>query len=116
MRYALLIYSDESQAASATPEQMGQVMAAYNAFTAELQNSGAMLGGEAFEPTMKANTVQVTNGNTKVSDGAAVSSDLQLGGYYVVKADSHDEALKWAAKIPGAAMGKIEVRPLMEFE
>ena len=116
MRYALLIYSDESQAASATPEQMEQVFAAYGAYTAELQEAGVMLGGEAFEPTASASTVQVSNGNTNVSDGSAVSSDLQLGGYYVIKADSHDEALKWAAKLPGAAMGKVEVRPLMEFE
>jgi len=50
-----------------------------------------------------------------VEDGPAVDTPLQLGGYYIVECDTIDEATALAAKIPGAAYGKIEVRPVMEF-
>jgi len=33
----------------------------------------------------------------------------------MIEAKDLDEAVAWAAKIPSAAMGSIEVRPIMEF-
>ena len=64
MRYMLLIYGDGSQMASKTEEQMGQVMEAYNSFTADFQASGKMLGGEALHPTQAATVVRVQDGKT----------------------------------------------------
>jgi hypothetical protein len=50
------------------------------------------------------------------TDGPYAETKEQLGGYYVVEAADLDEAIGWAAKIPGAKEGAIEVRPIMEFE
>jgi len=116
MRYLLLIYTSEAQDAQATPEQMEAVMGAYYAFTKELTDSGKNRGGEALQPIATATTVRVRNGKTVTTDGPFAETKEQLGGYYMVDADNLDEAIAWAAKIPGAQIGSIEVRPVMEFE
>jgi hypothetical protein len=113
MRYMLLIYTDETQDAKATPEDMNQVMAAYNAFGERFKEQiGA---GEALMPTSSATTVRVRDGKTLTTDGPFAETKEQLGGFYLVKAANLDEAIVIAASIPGAKLGSIEVRPVMEF-
>ena len=115
MRYLLLIYSTEAQASSATPADMEAVMTAYDAFTKEISGSGQMRGGEALQPTSTATTVRVRNSKTVTTDGPFAETKEQLGGFYLVDCKNLDEAIVWAAKIPGAKLGSIEVRPIMEF-
>ena len=69
MRYMLLIYEAEQAMAEYTPEKMGEVMAAYNGYTKELQDSGKFLGGEALLPTSSSTTVRVRDGKTVTTDG-----------------------------------------------
>ena len=94
---------------------MGQVMAAYEGFTKELEESGSMLGGEALQPTATATTVQVRNRETLTTDGPFAETKEQLGGFHMIQANDLDEAIAWTVKIPGAASGSVEVRPIMEF-
>jgi hypothetical protein len=112
----LLIYGDQSQRGSMSEEEMGQIMQAYGTFTQELQDSGALVAGDALEPIETATTVRVRNDETLTTDGPFAETKEQLGGYYLVDVGSLDEALAWAAKIPGARHGSVEVRPLMVFE
>jgi hypothetical protein len=116
MRYILLIYGDESGADQATPEQREQVMAAYNAFSAEVREKGVFLAGEALHPTSTASTVRVRDGRMQTTDGPFAETKEALGGYYVLECRDLDEALEYAAKIPGAHTGSVEVRPIMEFD
>ena len=112
--YICLIYSDESQ--EATDAQQQEIFQAYMKFTEEFQASGKMVGGEALEPTATATTVRLRDNKVVTTDGPFAETKEQLGGYYIVDAKDLDEAIKWAAKIPGAAYGSIEVRPVMVFE
>jgi hypothetical protein len=116
MKYLLIIYNDESAYADATPEQIQQVMAAYDEFTRELAESGTMLGGEGLQPSNTATSVQVRNGEVVTSDGPFADTREQLGGYYLLDCRDLDEAIGWAAKVPGAQDGTIEVRPVMDYE
>ena len=116
MRYLLLIYGNEQASMEATEEEMQANMDAYNAFAKEVSEAGVMLGGEALHPSNTATTVRVRNGQTASTDGPFAETKEQLGGYYMVNCDNLDEAIKWAAKIPGAKHGSIEVRPVWEFE
>jgi hypothetical protein len=116
MKYLLTIYNDESGFADATPEDVQQVMAAYEAFGREVSEAGAMLGGEGLQPSSTATTVQVRDGNAITSDGPFADTREQLGGYYLLKCRDLDEAIGWAGKIPGAQNGTIEVRPVMDYE
>ena len=115
MRYLCLIYVDEKLHSDMAEEEMGAMMEAYGKFSAELEKAGAMLGGEALQPTTTATTVQVRDSKTLITDGPFAETKEQLGGFYMIEAKDLDEAIAWAAKIPSAADGSVEVRPIMEF-
>jgi hypothetical protein len=116
MRYLLLIYTQEQAEVEASPAEQEAMMAAYFAFSKEVRQAGVMLGGEALQPTSTATTVRVREGKTLTADGPFAETKEQLGGYYVLECPNLDEAIEWAAKIPGAKHGSIEIRPLVEFE
>jgi hypothetical protein len=116
MQYLLTIYDDESSWNDISPEESGQIMAAYGAFTESVKAAGVMLGGEALQPTSTATTVRVRDGETLTTDGPFAETREQLGGFYLLECKDLDEAIGWAAKIPGARAGSIEVRPIMDYE
>jgi hypothetical protein len=116
MRYLLTIYGDESGWNDATPEQVGAIMAAYDEFGRKVRAAGAMLGGEGLQTTDTATTVRVRNGETLTTDGPFAETHEQLGGYYLLDCKDLDEAIRWAAQIPGAQDGSVEVRPVMDYE
>jgi hypothetical protein len=112
MQYLMTIYTDEIAGAKATPEQMKGVMAAYHAFTTEAQAKKVYVGGNALQPTSTATTVRVRDGKTTTTDGPFAETKEQLGGYYLMECGNLDEAIDYAAKIPGAQFGSIEIRPI----
>jgi len=116
-KYAALIYGEESDPASVSPEEMQQVMMDYTEFG---QNNGdSLAGGEALHPTSTATTIQVEGGkggNAVFTDGPFAETKEALGGFYIIDVPDLDAALKVAQQIPGAWNGHIEVRPIMEFD
>ena len=116
MRYMLNIYTDESRMATATPEDIAQTMAAYEAFGREVSEKGGYRAGDGLQPTSAATTVRVRGGETVVTDGPFAETKEQLGGFYLLECKDLDEAMEWAAKIPGAKVGTIEIRPVMDYE
>jgi hypothetical protein len=115
MQYLILIYSNETADASATKEEMEAWMGEYWAYTEALQKAGVFVSGEALHPTSAATTVRVKDGKRLTTAGPFAETKEQLGGYYAVKVDNLDQAIDWAAKCPGARVGSIEVRPVMEY-
>ena len=115
MRYLLMIYGDEQSGGNMSPQQMEAMMNEYNAFTNEMREAGVLQGGEALQPTATATTVRVRSGKTSTTDGPFAETKEQLGGYYLLDCKDLDEAIAYAAKIPGAKDGCVEVRPIMEF-
>jgi hypothetical protein len=116
MKYLLTIYADESRYASMTPEDSAGLMSDYGAFGQEAQAAGVLLGGEGLQPTATATTVRVRDGETLFTDGPFAETREQLGGYYLLECADLDEAARWAAKIPDARDGAVEVRPVMDYE
>ncbi len=90
-------------------------MEAYNAFGREVAEAGVMRGGEALRESKMATSVRVRNGEMLVTDGPFAETKEEFGGFYMIDAANLDEAIKWAAKIPGAVRGTIEIRPIVEF-
>ena len=113
-QYMLLIYSPTD--VQPTPEQMEAEMPKWFSYTQELQESGAMVAGDALQPVETATTVRVREGETVISDGPFAETKEALGGYYLVDVPDLDAALAWAAKIPNVGYGSIEVRPVVVFE
>jgi hypothetical protein len=116
MKYLLTIYGDESARENISPEDGKAVMDAYFAFSREVDEAGAMLGGEGLQPTSSATTVRVRDGERTVTDGPFAETKEQLGGFYLLECKDLDEAIEWAAKIPGAQSGSVEVRPVMNYD
>ena len=90
-------------------------MAGYDAFTEHLRSRGAMKAGEALDSTATATTVRVVDGRTITTDGPFAETKETLGGFYLVEAADLDEAIAYAAMIPGARYGCIEVRPVWDY-
>jgi hypothetical protein len=114
MEYMFLIYSDEAEWFNLSPEAMKAAYGEYMKYTKELVDSGVMRGGAELKPVSTATTLKVRNGKVQTTDGPFIETKEQLGGYYLIDVPNLDEALKWAAKCPGAQHGSVEVRPLME--
>jgi hypothetical protein len=108
--YALLIYGDES--APPAPE----TSAGYQTFTDEARAAGVFKAGEGLDPTNTATTVRVRSGERMLTDGPFAETREALGGFYLLEVEDLDAALEWAAKIPGASSGCVEVRPLIDYE
>jgi hypothetical protein len=116
MQYLLLIYTDEQQDAQRTPAEQEANMAEYFAFTNEVRTAGVFQAGEALHPTATATTVRVRQDQIVSAVGPFAETKEQLGGYYLLNCKNLDEAIQWAAKIPGARAGSVEIRPVWEFE
>ena len=111
MQYMLLIYGDESLWAQLPEAEMQQTMQAYVEYSKALAASGILRGGSELASVATATTVRVRNSKVLMTDGPFMETKEQLGGYYLIETASLDEAIEWAAKIPSAAFGCIEIRP-----
>jgi hypothetical protein len=114
MKYVLLIYAAEKNWASLPQEEQGAIYGGYMAYTEKLGKSGKMLACEPLEPTSTATTVRVRNGKPVSTDGPFAETKEQLGGLYVIDVKDLNEAMEWAAGIPDALTGSIEIRPVMD--
>ena len=115
MQFLCLIYEAESIMAANSDEENGKIFHDYMTFTDEIKSSGHFVAGEALQPTSTSTTIKVREGKTLVTDGPFAETKEQLGGFYLLECDTLDEAIEKAAKIPSAALGCIEVRPIMAF-
>jgi hypothetical protein len=114
MRYALLICTDGREA-NMGPEEGAAMLARYSGWMDEMNDRGLLQAGERLRPTTDATTVRVRNGETLTSDGPFAETKEQMGGFFLVDCKDLDEAIEVAAKIPGAELGSIEVRPIWEM-
>jgi hypothetical protein len=113
MQYMLLIYADESGWESVTEADRNEMYAAYGRFTEDLRAKGAMIAGDELQATSAATTVRVRGDETLVTDGPFAETKEQLGGYYLIEAESLDEAIEWAGRLPASHHGSVEVRPVV---
>ncbi|MFW6091758.1 MAG: YciI family protein [Actinomycetota bacterium] len=115
MRYMLLIYGEEP-AVEPSKEEMDAEMARWWAYDSAVKEAGVYVGGEALQPSQTATSVRVKDDERIVTDGPFAETREVLGGYYLIDVPDLDTALDWAARCPGATLGTMEVRPVMEID
>jgi len=115
MQYLLMIYQNEAEYAKIDTGTSQKMSAEYEAFTQSIIRNGNFKAGDRLRPTTTATTVRVRDGKMLTTDGPFAETREQLGGYYLIEAKDLDEAVKIAARIPGAKNGSIEVRPVRVF-
>jgi hypothetical protein len=115
MRYMLLLYSAPDAGPTPGSDEHAAEMNEWFAYTNELAESGALISGEPLHGIETATTIRVRDGETLSTDGPFAETKEVLGGYYMIDVDDIDAATAWAAKIPLAPYGSVEVRPIMEL-
>ena len=105
MRYLFLIYSEEKTWAT-TPEEY----VPWDTFNQEVADKNIM--SAALHETALATTIRLRGDKVLTLDGPFAETKEQLGGFYVLDCKDLDEAMEIAARIPAAADGAIEIRPL----
>jgi hypothetical protein len=114
MRYFFLLLGDRNDEMAPGSPEWDAEMAGYQAF--DDRYGAAIVGGEALHGATAATTVRAAGGAPLVTDGPFAETAEVSGGFYVIDADSLDDAIEMAARIPAAAgrNGGIEVRPTVE--
>ena len=116
MDYLLLIYTDETTEPKPGTPEFEPYLDGYRTLGQEVQSKGIMKGANALDAVSTATTVRVRNGKAQTTDGPFAETKEQLGGYYLLDCKDLDEAIEYAAKIPGARFGSIEIRPIKVYE
>lgn len=111
MKYMMLIYMGE-QALSEAEREHCYVESAQLA--RDLHVNGQYLAANPLHPVATATSVRVRDGKPLVTDGPFAETREHLGGYFLIDAKNLDEAIGIAARIPGARVGTVEIRPVME--
>jgi hypothetical protein len=119
-QYLALIYGPADAQLSDDPSTFDpEEMNEYFEFGQAAETAGVMAGGNALQSSDTATTVSVLGGKggeVVTTDGPFAETKEVLGGYYLLTCKDLDEAISWAARIPGAWLGgKIEVRPVVDF-
>src|SRR5262249_24884597 len=113
MQYLLLIHDDPQPWADMSDDERNLYFGGHMGYSQSLVDAGRWVGGNQPEGTDSATVGRVRDGETPATDGPFAETKEQLAGYYLIEAESLDEALEWAARIPSSRIGTIEVRPVV---
>src|SRR5262245_10037262 len=112
MVYMLMIYSAEADWIHKPQDELMQTLGTHKALEDELRAAGKFRGGGGLDVTSAAKTVRFRAGKPTVVDGPFAETKEQFGGFYLVEAESVEEALAYAQRIPGLESRAIEVRAI----
>jgi hypothetical protein len=117
MEYMLIaMESPEAFEIRKDPKRHQAYLASWKAYTETLIAAGVMVGGNGLEPANTSTTLRVRDGKRQVQDGPYADTKEQLGGYYIINVPDLDTALDWASRVPCAATGAVEVRPVLTYK
>ncbi len=117
MRYMLMIFNNEAEWDSHSPEERQRAIEDHVAIIDEAVKRGVLVGVNPLARTSAATTVRVDNGKILATDGPFAETREQLAGYYMLDCQDLDEAIAWAARIPNCrgTQGCVEIRPVKEL-
>jgi hypothetical protein len=110
VEYLALIYADETAWERFSDDERSAAYEQYREFARAAGDAGVLVAGDELGPTSSATTVRMGDGRQLVTDGPYAEAKEALGGYFILDCRSLDEAVEWAARIPGASHGAVEVR------
>lgn len=115
MQYLLLIYSREADHPAPGSEGFTELIGEFMALTEDVKAKGVHVAAEGLQPVATATTIRIRDGKTLTTDGPFAETKEQLGGFYLLDCANLDEALEYAARIPSARFGAVEVRPVAVY-
>jgi hypothetical protein len=115
MRYLFLLYGADQLPEPGTPGAR-KMFEEYAAALRPMAEAGVLVSCAPLQPVAASTTVRVRDSQVMLTDGPAAELKEQFGGYTLVECADLDEALRWAASMPAATEGKVEVRPVVAVE
>jgi len=115
MKYMLLCYDDEQAWDRAGQAALHDAMQEAVQLTHELSAKGQYRIAAPLHPVATATSVRVRDGKRLVTDGPFAETREVLGGFYLIDVENLDEAIAIAQRHPGARLGTVEIRPVMEL-
>lgn len=116
MKYLLLVHHNEESFGRISEETRKSLLAESIRLCHQLDGKGGYIHASPLQPVATATVVRVRGGTRSVTDGPFIETHEQLAGYFLIEAQSHDEAIDIAGRIPGARLGAVEVRPVREIK
>lgn len=115
MKFMLLVHHDEAAFDKLGEDTQRAMLAESIALTHQLHANGQYLSASPLQPAATAVIVRVREGKPIVTDGPFIETREQIAGYFLIEARDFNDAINIAAKVPGARIGPVEVRPLIEI-
>jgi len=115
MKYLFLLYADESAGPRPGSPELDAQAAAYGRYYQEVSERGLFQSGDPVQPSPSATTVRVRDGLARADAGPFAPGQDQLVGFYVLDCKDNEEAVTYAAKVPAASHGAVEVRPILQM-
>ncbi len=116
MKFRLLVHHNETAFAAMRDTVKRVLLAESVRVTHELHAQGQYVHASPLMPSAEGARVRVRDGKHSVTDGPFVETHEQIAGYFFIHAQSLDEAIEIAARIPGARLGYVEVRQVREID
>ena len=115
MKFMLIVHHDEEAFSKIEKEKRQQMLAESIQLTHQLDTAGQYLSASPLQPAATAVIVRVREGKPLVTDGPFIETREQIAGYFLINAQDLNEAISIATRVPGARIGTVEVRPLIEI-
>jgi hypothetical protein len=111
MKYLMLLYAPMPEPGT---DEAAKLLEDWAAADQAMAEAGVLIDCAPLQPPSASTTVQVRGGETLLTDGPAAEIKEVFGGFTLIECDGLDDALKWAASVPTARNGRVEVRPVIQ--
>jgi hypothetical protein len=114
MKYLMLLYASTAGLPDPGTAEFTKLIDDWRVAKTAMTEAGVLIDCAPLQPAEASTTVAVRNGETLLTDGPAAEIKEHFGGFTLIECGDLDEALKWAATLPTACVGSVEVRPLVQ--
>jgi len=115
MKFLLIVHHNEDAFKKMDKETQSQLLTESIELTHQLHATGQYVHASPLHPAARAVIMRVREGKPLVTDGPFIETREQIAGYFLIQARNLHEAIGIAGKVPGARIGTVEVRPLIEI-
>ena len=113
MQYMALIYSAPGTEPAPGEPGWPEFIEEYRQVTEKMKADGVFLSGEPLMGAETATSVRLRGGRSETMDGPFAETKEHLGGVYILDCPDLDTAIGYAAMIPTARSGTVEIRPVI---
>ena len=116
MRFMMLMIPKGFESAPAKIDLDAARVTEMMKYNKALQDAGVLLALDGLHPPASGARVSFAGGKPKVTDGPFPEAKEVLGGYWMIRVNSQEEAIEWAKKCPASENEVIEIRRVQEME